>query len=134
MRLFLDNNLPPRWAPALNALADRNEFHVTHLRDKFDPATADVEWLAALGAEGDWIIVSDDRRILKSPQERAAWRQSRLTGFFLGPGWNKLLLWEKTWRFVRYWHPIVRQARMVQPGAGFRIPLHWQGGKLEQVR
>lgn len=53
MRFFLDNCLPPSFAPALTILAARQGNDIVHLRDRFDPATPDPEWIRALGREGD---------------------------------------------------------------------------------
>ena len=134
MKFFIDNCLPPRWAPALSALADRDEYCVTHLKDKFQRDVKDSEWLLQLGREGDWIIISGDKRITKLPHEREAWRQSHLTAFFLHPSWSDHSMWEKTWRFVRWWPRILEQAQLVKPGAGFIVPVNFgNAGKFEQV-
>jgi predicted nuclease of predicted toxin-antitoxin system len=44
LRFFLDNNLAPRVAKAINALLDEpHEAH--HLRDGFSADVSDVEWI-----------------------------------------------------------------------------------------
>ncbi len=86
MKFFIDNCLPPRWAPALSALASPGEFEVVHLRTKSDRGTGDVDWIRPLSAEGGWTIVSGDVRITKSVHEREAWLNSGLTAFFLVKG------------------------------------------------
>lgn len=132
MRFFVDNCLPPRWAPALSALADPGEFEVVHLRTKFDKGIGDVDWIAQLSAEGDWTIVSGDVKITRSVHEREAWLKSGLTAFFLVKGWD-FEFWEKTARIIRWWPMIVKQTRMIQPGAGFYVPVNFRNGQFEQV-
>jgi hypothetical protein len=132
LKFFIDNCLPPRWAPALSALATPEEFEVTHLRTKFSNTISDVDWIQKLSAEGGWTIISGDVRITKSVHEREAWLRSGLTAFFLVKGWN-FEFWDKTARIVRWWPRILEQARMVQPGAGFYVPVNYKNGRFEQV-
>ena len=129
MRFFIDNCLPPRWAPALAALGG---VEVTHLRARFPNDITDVEWIHSLADEGDWTIISGDLRITRSLHERQAWHSSGLTAFFLSKGWN-IEFWEKTVRIVRWWPKIMEQANLVQPGAGFFVPSRFRDGKFEQV-
>jgi len=132
VKFFIDNCLPPRWAPSLSALADPGQFEVAHLRTKFEQNTPDIEWIQRLSTEGGWTIISGDVRITKSLHEREAWLSSGLTAFFLVKGWD-FPLWEKTWRFVRWWPKIIEQTQMVKPGAGFFVPVNFKSGKFEQV-
>ena len=125
MKFFLDNNLPPQFSKALQALDVESE--IVHLRDKFDPSTADEIWLPALGEEGDWVVVSGDRRIARSAKLREAWKASKLTTFFLAGGWTNHPLWEQAWRIVRWWPLIIEQAKRVAPGAVFLVPVSATG-------
>lgn len=134
MKFFIDNCLPPRWAPALSALADPGQYSVKHLRDEFAANVTDIEWIKKLGEDGDWIILSGDVRITRNPHEREAWRRSGLTAFFLPKQWSDHRMWEKTWRIVRWWPRIIEQAKLVKPGAGFIVPLNFgSNGRFEQV-
>ena len=86
MRFFLDNNISHRLAAALLVLenrVERGDWTVQHLRVRFEQQTEDVTWLEALGHEGEWIVISGDIRISRNRAERAAWRESGLTAFFL---------------------------------------------------
>lgn len=132
MKFFLDNCLPPAFAVALNALSEKEGHSVTHLVHRFNRDTTDVEWLTTLANEGDWIIISADAAILRKKHEREAWLQSGLTAFFLVRGWNNLTLWEKAAHLIKRWPDIVRQADLVEPGAGFKVSPKSQ--KFEQVR
>jgi hypothetical protein len=122
VRFFLDNNLPPRLARALNELS-KPEHEVVHLREKFQPDTSDTTWLHTLASEGDWVIVSGDLRITRLPHEQKAWQESGLTAFFLEKGWSSLQFWEKATKLVGWWEAIVLQATRVEAGVGFLVPV-----------
>ena len=53
MNFFLDNNLSPHLARALDALSSADGHHVVALRDKFREATLDTDWIKALALEAD---------------------------------------------------------------------------------
>jgi hypothetical protein len=67
----------------------RGQHEVTTLAEKFQTNTPDVEWIKRLGAEGNWVIISGDRRITRNHAEYAAFRNSNLIGLFLSPGLYK---------------------------------------------
>lgn len=123
MKFFFDNCLSPHLARAIHALVDAEGDSAIHLRDKFVQNTSDVEWIRTLGSEGEWTIVSGDYMISRKEHERAAWKESGLTAFFLAKGWTNFEIWEQAWRLVRWWPRINEQARLVQPGAGFEVPV-----------
>ncbi|MBI3826335.1 MAG: hypothetical protein HY294_10095 [Candidatus Rokubacteria bacterium] len=123
MRFFFDNTMSPALARAVAALesaSDRND--VVHLRTKFAANTNDVAWIRALGQERDWVIVSGDLHIMRNPAERAAWRESGLTAFFLKNAWADQKLWLYAARFVGWWPHIVTQAKIITKGKGFLVP------------
>lgn len=134
MRFFLDNCLPPRWAPALSALVKEEGHSVIHLSEKFPRNEPDAQWIAKLATENQQIvIISGDERITRNPHERTAWKQAGLTAFFLASGWAHLKFWEKTWMFVRWFPTLLKQSEIVAPGAGFIVPVHYGPNKLKSV-
>jgi hypothetical protein len=123
VRFFLDNCLSPVQAKALHVLSEPEGHLVRHLSEEFEERnTADEVWLPALSKQGDWVVVSGDLRIFKSPQLRKVWTESKLTTFFLGKGWTNQRFWEQAWWLVRWWPLIVEQSGLVVPGTGFVIP------------
>ena len=62
MRFFFDNCLAVRHARALNEMV-KPDHSFTHLQDKFGPAAKDVDWIRALGEEGDWIVNGSQSRL-----------------------------------------------------------------------
>jgi predicted nuclease of predicted toxin-antitoxin system len=129
MRFFLDNCLAIRHARALNEMV-RPEHSFTHLQDKFGASTKDEEWLLKLGQEGQWIIISGDYRIGKSPHERAAWHQSGLTVFFLSKGWTNIPPLQQHSKLAAILDNIIEHALKTQPGAGFAIAMN---GKITRM-
>ena len=134
MRVFLDNNLSPYLAHALNVLLEPEGDQVIHLTDRFRPDTEDRAWIDALTAEGGWVVISADRRIHRNRPEREAWRRSRLMVFFLSPQWGRLRNIEIAWRLLRWWPRIEEQARLVTPPAAFELPRDYCSGRLRVLR
>jgi hypothetical protein len=130
LRFILDNNLSPRLARALNALTDGNP-EVHHLRDKFDADTPDVEWIQELSSQGNWVVVTEDRRILTRIAERDAFRTAHLTGYFLDKAWCRQTLWVQAEHLVRWWPVILEFATKVTPGHAYGVPL--KGRKLKPL-
>jgi hypothetical protein len=125
LKFFIDNNLPPRLARALSALLEPDH-ECVHLGDRFPRKISDIEWLGILAAEGDWIVVSGDFKILRSKAEEAAWRKARLTTFFLRRGWTRsrsLSLFELTGRLILRWPEILEAASRGERGTAFEVPL-----------
>lgn len=130
MKFFFDNCISPKIASAIRELSIKAT-RVEHLRDRFDPSTPDDVWLAQLGREGGWTIISGDPRISKGRAERAAWRAAGLTAFFFSDGFAGKKLWVQASLAVAWWDNIEQQTELVAPGAGFLIPL--KGNKLKQI-
>lgn len=128
MRYFLDNNIAIRYADGIRAFGGFSREEVVHLREKFDPngATPDVDWIRALGADGDWVIVSGDIRITRNAAERRAWIESGLTAFFFCAPWQNDSHWAQAEGIVRWWSVIEEQARRTPRGRGFLMP---KGGR-----
>jgi len=110
LNFLFDNNLPLRLARAISALDGSESTAIVHLRDRFPADTKDTQWIAELGTEGGWVIVSADQRIFRNKHEREAWRSSGMTAFFLAKGWGNQQFWEQAWRLVRWWPRITEIA------------------------
>lgn len=130
MKVMVDENLPPALAKALSALfAGKHE--IVHLRARFGPAVKDSDWIRNLSAEGNWIIISGDRRIAKNKAEQLVFRSSKLIGFFLAPGLQKAKLTKQMERLMALWETIEKQAELVGGGAMFELPI--KSSKLKQI-
>jgi hypothetical protein len=121
LRFFFDNQLSPRLAASLGALAGFDGDVVTHLREKFPQNTKDVDWIPKLAEERDWIIICGDLDIVRTRVEQQVWRSAKLVGFFLKKGWMNLPPWEQAWRLVKWWPVIRRQAEIAAPGSTYLV-------------
>lgn len=121
MRFFLDNNLPPRVARALHCLLAPTD-SATHLKERFQPDTPDVDWLDALAGEADWIILSADTAISRNPHEVTAWKRAGHPTFFLKSNWVHQPLWEQASRLFHLFPEILKRAAKARKGDAFLVP------------
>lgn len=136
MNFFLDNNLPPSWAPCLSACS-KSQFstdevsQVVHLRERFAPNTRDVDWIKDLATEKNWTILSGDAFRKGNGVERKVVSQSGLSVFVLQKSWANYSYWEKTAHLFLWWPRIVSQANNVDRIA-MEVP--WRiTGKFNQL-
>ena len=122
MKVLFDHNLSPRLAHALHAILS-DQHAIVALRDRFDVRITDVELIAALSQDGNWVVISGDYRITRNRAERQAFQQSRLTGFFMAPALKKLSPIQQLGRLCFLWPNIEKLADATQPGALFELPV-----------
>jgi hypothetical protein len=60
LKLLVDNNLSFRIAHSLHAIVSADAHEVVALRDRFAPSVSDEHWIAVLGREGGWAVLSSD--------------------------------------------------------------------------
>ncbi|MDF9433009.1 PIN-like domain-containing protein [Chromohalobacter israelensis] len=124
MNFFIDENLSPSLAEALNHLADLcKERHTVVPARKFNggPGTPDLEWLERLQQEGDWAIISKDR-FKKGDPERLAFEQAGITIFNLGKEWNRRKGWETAIQLIRWWPCISREVLKTSDPMLYELP------------
>lgn len=121
MRFFLDNNLSPRLARALDCLEGDDGCRVTHERERFPCNADDQDWMSVLAGEGDWVVVTCD--FYRQPHVRQAWRESGLPVFILMAGWLPLGFWNISWKLIKLWPDILSHARAARAGDRFDIPV-----------
>ncbi len=131
MRYFFDNNLSPRLSAALDALEGEDGAAVRHLRDRFERTTSDVDWMRALGTEGDWVVITSDIRITKNKHEVLAWKESGLTVFFLKNAWLKMTFWPQAAQIVKTWPNIKKLAQRYPTAHRFLVPV--SGNKIGEL-
>lgn len=131
MRFFFDNNISRQIARGIAEFALAQDIEIVHLRDRWDPSILDVEWIPALHAEGDWIIVSGDLRITRSRVEQRAWHESGLTAFFFEESFAQKRFWTQAAEITRWFPIIIDTARDCAPGSGFKLPS--QGKDPKQI-
>jgi hypothetical protein len=131
VKVLLDENLAPALARALEALF-KGQHTVVHLRDKFGRGVTDEQWIDALSRDGQWVVISGDRRITRNNAEYQAFRNSRLIGFFLSRGLYKAKVTKQMERILAMWDNISTLADTVEGGAMFELPI--KGSRARQLR
>ena len=121
MKVMFDENIAPRVARAPRELFSNDE--VVHKRERFGPKTEDTEWIALLGRERGWCVVSGDRNITRNKAEQAAWRRTDLVGFFFEASLAKASPPDQTARLIRYWPTLVLQSQTITGPAMFSLTL-----------
>ncbi|HEX7789822.1 MAG TPA: DUF5615 family PIN-like protein [Afipia sp.] len=122
MKVLIDENLPPAVANALQAFF-KDQHEIVHLRKRFGPGIADVDWITKLNQEGNWVVISGDRRITRNKSEYQAFRNSRLIGFFLSQGLYKAKSIKQLERILALWENIEKVCSTVEGGAMFELPM-----------
>jgi len=110
MRFFCDNNISPKIANALGALANP-ENEVTHLSKKFTPNTPDIKWISEI-SDDNYVILSGDPRISRRVHEKEALQDSNLTVFFLGKGWMNINIWKQAAGIIKIFPEVIRLAQL----------------------
>lgn len=129
MRFLLDENLPPAFARALDALAARDGHSVGHALDLVQSGAADQVWIARLAQDGG-AAISGDRRMLTRKHELRALKDSQITTFILAPGWATLRFWDKAALLVRRWPAIALSATTYPAGSTFIVPHKYASSAL----
>jgi hypothetical protein len=124
VKLLFDQNLSPKVARAINELIRDDRSQAIPLRDKFSMDTADTVWIAELGKEAGWAVISGDRAITKNKAERAAWLETDLVGFFLEPAFASLDPMQQTWRLIRWLPTLEKQLTIIHGPALFALPIN----------
>lgn len=122
MRIFFDHNMSPAMARALRELF-RKDHEITYLVEKFSRDVSDIEWITALSREGQWVVISGDRRITRNKAEYHAFRSSNLIGLFLSEGLYKAPVAKQMERLLALWPMIEAVCNTVMGGAMFELPL-----------
>lgn len=130
MKVIVDENLPPALARALAALFI-GEHEIIHIRDRFGPATTDIEWMTELNAEGSWVVLSGDKAISRNKAEQRLFKSSKMIGFFFAPGLQKASLVKKLERLMAVWETIEKQVPLVRGGSMFEIQI--RGDRLRPM-
>jgi hypothetical protein len=122
VNVLFDHNISFRIAHAFRELFG-DQHTVVALTDKFPNNTPDVDWIKQLSQEGQWVVISGDRRITRNMAEYNAFRSSRLIGFFLSKGLGKAPVIKQAERLLVLWPGIEAISAQVGPGAVFELQM-----------
>lgn len=119
MTFFFDNNFAPSYVQAFKVLGE----DVCHLRESFDPATPDEDWLPVIG-QREWTLVTCDIRIARNPQQRVVLEKAGIVSFMCAAGVVKLKRWEQFTWLVRAWPNICKEAAKARNATTFRVTMN----------
>lgn len=126
MHFFIDENISPHIANALNHLAKLcQEGHtVLHAREVNGGfGMQDEEWLQQLKQSDEtWVILSKDR-FKKGDPERLAFEHCGITTINLGKDWRKKNVWETALRLIEWWPVISKE--VIQTTGPMHYDLTW---------
>lgn len=131
MKVFFDHNMSPAIARALRELFGKKH-EITYLAEKFSRDASDIEWITELSREGQWVVISGDRRITRNRAEYSAFRNSNLIRLFLSEGLYKAPVAKQAERLLALWPTIESVCSTVQGGAVFELPL--RSTRLRQLK
>jgi len=110
----------------------KDEHEVTYLAERFQRNISDVDWISNLSKDGQWIVISGDRRITRNRAEYHAFRNSNLIGLFLSHGLYKAPVLKQMERLLALWPVILTISETVQGGAMYELPV--KSTKLRQLK
>ncbi|MFC0191436.1 PIN-like domain-containing protein [Aureimonas pseudogalii] len=117
---MVDECISPYLARALRELF-AVDHQVANIRDHFGPGVKDLTWIKSLSDDGEWIVLSADRRITRNKAEMQAFKSSGLIGFFLSKSVYQKPMHRQFMRVLAVWESLEKQATLVRPGAMFEI-------------
>lgn len=122
MRFLLDNCMPKPASDMLSVFDQRNS--ISAIRDHFDPAIKDAEWIPRVAAwDEPPFVLSGDGRILRNAVERQVLKQSGLTFFLMSNSWASERWESYAWRLIKVWPRIVEEAKLVTRPTVFEVAL-----------
>lgn len=134
MKAQIDENLPPTLARAINAIARNYDHEVVHVRDLVEGGTTDLALFEAAIQNDVSVHVTQDHHH-RRPAEREAIARLGLTVFVLAKGWRTLNHYDRAARLLEWWPKMMQQAKLIEPGAMFRVPhARASGARLAQIK
>lgn len=134
MKFYFDRTQSPYLARAAGEILAFLGHSFDHSRRRYpDRDPGDIAWMGELGAEGDWTVITGDEAIRRNPDEKRAWRDTRLTTFFLQSAWMNTRMEEQAWRLLRWLPRLIEVAGSEAVGSGLSVPLRWHGGALQRL-
>jgi hypothetical protein len=133
VNFFFDNTFGPNLARAVKLVAGPDGHDVLHMLDLFpeDPGD-DTIWIPAVAAkEGNWVVLSGDRRLLTSPQNCAALTQAQLSVFVMPAKFHDGGRMPQAERLFKYLPEIVKAARTMKRGQCFDVQMN---GRIREAQ
>ena len=133
--VFFDHNCPPAMARMLQGFltSERPQPRSVALGDVMDKRATDVEWINWVrGQGGDWIVITENHRILTVPEERRAFMAAELRMLVMPKSVISLSHEKRCALLLWQWPRITRAMGDFDPPVAFKMSPK-RGGKLTQI-
>ncbi|MBO0937907.1 hypothetical protein J2I47_15220 [Fibrella sp. HMF5335] len=118
-KIYIDENLPPQIAEALNILETHaNEgFEVLAIGKEFGRGAQDEDWIPKVGAE-QGVVITSDYNIQRIRRQRELFQEHGVGIFFFNPpSKTGYTYWEQVEQIVKRWREIKKKCRNKRPFA-----------------
>jgi len=133
--VFFDQNCPPAMARMLAGFltAEKPQPRSVALSDVMDRRATDVEWIEWVSRQpGDWIVVTQDRRILRVDAERRAFMKAGLRLLVMPKSVISLSHEKRCALLLWQWPRITQTMSGIDPPAAFEMSPKREG-RLRQI-
>ena len=123
MKIFIDENLPPKLAEGLNLLESPNDdgIEVLSISHYFGRGAKDEEWIPELG-KLKAIVITQDHNIHRKQSQKELYRNHKVGLIvFKAPGKTGYTYWEMVENIIKHWKLIKREAVKLTPPYAFQI-------------
>lgn len=110
---FFDNDISFRIVHALRHLVRDHE--LVALREQFDPAAKDTEWIPEAGRQG-WIVISRDFNQRRRDAEHQALRANGVRAIYIRQTGSPAELFSDAARIIKQWPKIQAWGLSARPG------------------
>jgi predicted nuclease of predicted toxin-antitoxin system len=124
MKCFFDENLGKQLALGLRGFGE----DAIHLTEVFAKGTPDEEWLPFVAEKG-YILFTLDKRIRRSPLEKALIKKHKIGAFFLMG--KTMSRWNYIRQIVRAWHKIETVVEKENPPYAYQVTR--QGTQVNRI-
>jgi hypothetical protein len=134
VKFYFDRTQSPYLARAAGEILLHLDHAYDHSRQRYhDRDPGDIVWMQELANDGGLIVISGDQKITRNPGEKAIWRSSGLTAFFLHGAWQHVTPDEQAWRLIKWLRRIIAAAEVERAGTGLSLPLKFHNGRLQRI-
>ncbi|MGE0772349.1 MAG: hypothetical protein AB7K37_11600 [Cyclobacteriaceae bacterium] len=140
LKIYVDENMAPQLARALNVIQEhlnneeKKPIEVYSIKDAFNgrDGVEDEEWIPVVGEQAG-IVITQDRRIQHSRNQRELYMKHGCGIIFLKSPKGGMTFWQMFKHLVKWWDDIKKIARQNKPPFSFRQPgnhnsfVEWHG-------
>lgn len=123
MKIFIDENLPPRLAEGLQLLESANDdgIEVFSIPKYFGKGATDEEWISEVG-KLKAVVITQDHNIHRKQLQKELYRKHKVGLIvFKAPGKSGYTYWEMVENIIKHWQLIKKEVGKRNPPYAFQI-------------